>query len=133
MEGDEERGMDKYDPLVAPEPAAWLALDEQERMNLVEEYHVRQRIELPNATVHATIHVVVENQIAEGDASPVREKARRLMVQGLDRHDAIHAIGSVVARHLSDVISGKVAGSDPNQRYFSALRRLTAQKWLRSG
>jgi hypothetical protein len=55
------------------------------------------------------------------------------MAQGPDRHDAIHAIGSVVTRHLSDVISGKVAGPDPNQHFFSALRRLTAQKWLRSG
>lgn len=133
MEDDEETGMAKYDPLLAPEPAAWLALDEQERMDLIEEYHVRQRIQLPNAKIHATIHAIVENQIAEGEALPVREKARRLMAQGLDRHDAIHAIGSVVTRHLSDVVSGKVGGPDPNQRYFSALRRLTAQKWLRSG
>jgi hypothetical protein len=37
---------------------------------------VRQRIELPNAKIHTTIHAIVANQIAEGDAFPVREKAR---------------------------------------------------------
>lgn len=125
--------MDKYDPLVAPEPAAWLALDEGERLILVEDYHARHRIKLPNAHIHATAHVIVENQIAEGDAIPVRKKARQLMAQGLDRHDAIHAIGSVLMGHLANVARGKISGPDPNQRYFSALRRLTAQKWLRSG
>jgi hypothetical protein len=131
-EGGETR-IDQYDPLVAPEPAAWLALDEQARMILVEDYHVRRKIKLPNARIHATVHAIVENQIAEGDALPVREKARRLIAQGLDRHDAIHAIGSVLTAHMFDLSSGKVAGTDPNRRYFSALRRLTAQKWLRSG
>ena len=90
--------MEEYDPLVPPDPAAWIALDEQDRMNLIEHYHVRHKIKLPNVKIHATIHAMVENQIAEGDALPVREKARRLMAQGLNRHYAIHAIGSVVTR-----------------------------------
>lgn len=90
-------------------------------------------IEQPNVPVHAVTHAIVEAQIAEGDALPVREKARQLMVQGLDRHDAIHAIGSVLLRHLHDIGTGTVTEADPNRRYFSALRRLTARQWLRSG
>ena len=42
-------------------------IEEGEREILVEDYHERAGIELPNAHVHAAIHVVVENQIAMGE------------------------------------------------------------------
>jgi hypothetical protein len=88
-----------------------------------------RRTELPS--VHA--HAGVENQIAAGDALPVREKARQLMAQGLNRHDAIDAIGSVLMAHMYDISKGKVTGPDPDRAYLSALRRLSARKWLRPG
>ena len=40
--------MNKYNPLKAPDPAEWLAMDEGERMALVREYHRRAKIRLPN-------------------------------------------------------------------------------------
>ncbi len=125
--------MDAYDPLKAPDPTAWLALDEQERAAMIEDYHESRDIHIPGMTLHVTIHAIVENQVAEGDALPVREKLRQLMAQGLDRHEAIHAIGSVLIRHLTSVSQGKAAGADPNTAYFRALNRLNARKWLRSG
>jgi hypothetical protein len=78
---------------------------------------------------------VVENQIAEGDALPVKRIAERLMREGLDRHEAIHAIGSVLVSHLNDLTRQGAAQrvADPNAAYFSALEQLTAQAWLRSG
>jgi len=69
-------------------------MDEQQRIDLALAYHQRAGISLPNETVHAVIHVVVENQIAD-DELPVRRTAQRLMLDGLDRHDAIHAIAVV--------------------------------------
>jgi hypothetical protein len=126
-------GSDRYDPLQAPDAEQWLALDEAERIQRALDYHIRARVELPNATVHATLHVIVENQIALGDETPVRLKARQLMAQGLDRHDAIHAIASVLIRHLNDVLKSPEPAADANQRYYAALRRLNARKWLRSG
>jgi hypothetical protein len=54
----------EYDPLTEPHPREWLAMDEQERIDLVTAYHRPARIRLPRAHLHATIHVVVENQIA---------------------------------------------------------------------
>jgi hypothetical protein len=56
----------RYDPHEHIISDAWLALDESERMRLVERYHRRQRIRLPNETIHAVIHVIVENQVALG-------------------------------------------------------------------
>src|SRR5262249_55620510 len=127
--------MHRYNPLQAPDPKEWSAMDEQERIRLVEQYHRRAGIRLPNVTVHAIFHAVIETQIALGDELPVRRTLQRLMSEGLDRHDAIHAIGSVLAMHMSDLASRPDAASkaDPNDAYYAALERLTAEEWLQSG
>ena len=90
--------IDRYDPLKAPDAAEWVALDEAERLELVIDYHKRARVDLPNLPVHASMHVAVENQVALGDETPVREKVRQLVAQGLNRHDAIHAVASVLIK-----------------------------------
>nr|WP_294517133.1 hypothetical protein [uncultured Rhodopila sp.] len=125
--------MDTYDPLIPPNPKTWLALDEAERIVMIEDYHEAQDIEIPGADLHAIIHAIIENQVAEGDALPVREKLRQLMAQGIDRHEAIHAIGSVLIKHIAAITQGKTTTDDPNIPYFRALKRLNAKKWLRSG
>jgi hypothetical protein len=122
----------KYDPLKAPEPEEWLALDEGERMQLVEAYHRRAGVRLPNVAAHAAIHAVVESQIAMGDEIPVRSTAQRLMAEGLDRHDAIHAIGSVLAGFMNDLLRNPASDADPNEGYFAELQQLTARGWLKS-
>jgi hypothetical protein len=62
----------RYDPYEHIDCDAWLALDESERTGQVVRYHRRQRIRLPNETIHAAIHVIVENQVALGDAFPAK-------------------------------------------------------------
>src|SRR5260370_24212594 len=114
--------MKRYDPLKRPEPEAWQLLDEQERLNLVEDFHRRARVQLPNAKVHAVIHVIVENQIALGDEIPVKRTVQRLMSEGLDRHDAVHAVGSVLIGHIGELL-GQAAtepGPDSNAPYYRA-------------
>jgi hypothetical protein len=54
--------------------------------------------------------------------------AQRLIGEGLDRHDAIHAIGMVLAEHIYDVLKTTKSTQDPNARYFTALERLTAEE-----
>jgi hypothetical protein len=78
----------------------WLGTDEGERIELVSAYHRRQKIKLPNSQLHAVIHVVVENQLALGEETVVNTLSR-LQGEGLSRHDAIHAIGSVLAENLN--------------------------------
>src|SRR5215510_9863881 len=98
--------MDHYNPELAPEPREWLELHEDERLVLVEEYHRIARIPLPRKArrLHATIHMVVENQLALND-EPVLRALERLKKEGLTRHDAVHAIGSRVAEHIYDVVN----------------------------
>jgi hypothetical protein len=101
--------MKRYDPLVAPDPESWLTTDEGERQRLVERYHRRQGVRLPNLRLHAVIHVVVESQVAMGDELPVAGTLARLITEGLDRHEAIHAIGNVLAGHIHDLMTAPAA------------------------
>lgn len=124
--------MKHYDPNKPIDPKAWLEMDEAERSLLVEQYHRKKRIKLPNAVLHATVHVVVENQIALGDEIPVEKTLHRLMREGLDRHDAVHAIGSVLAEHMYNLLQREGESADMNAKYFAQLEELDAQEWLRS-
>jgi hypothetical protein len=97
-----------YDADKAPYPEIWLELDESERIDLVRAYHRRSREPVgQNAKVHATAHVIVENQIALGDVTVVPATINRLMLEGLDRHDAIHAVASVLMGIFFDVMTKK--------------------------
>lgn len=116
----------RYDPHVAPDPSRWPEISEDERIMLVEAYHRRAGDELPNAKVHAIVHVIVETQVAMGDELPVHRAIERLMGEGLDRHDAVHAVASVLAVHLSDTVKAKAPN---NEAYYAAVERLTADSW----
>ncbi|SEJ91755.1 hypothetical protein SAMN05192539_102389 [Paraburkholderia diazotrophica] len=122
--------MEAYNPDSAPEPDSWLELDEQERIVLVEAWHRAAHVKLPNVTAHAAFHAVVENQIAM-NLDPVIRAMHRLTKAGLTRHDAIHAIGSVVAEHLFDILNtGQSDDVDASQaRYLAAVERLTVASW----
>lgn len=121
----------RYDPHKHINSDAWLALDESERAQLVVQYHRQQRIRLPNKTVHALIHVIVENQIALGDAFPAKGVLLRLMREGLDRHEAIHAIGSVLSETFFTTMNGETVSGDLNADYVEKLRALSADSWRR--
>jgi hypothetical protein len=135
-----EDAIREYDPFTEPDPEQWLALDEQERIDLVVEYHRRAGIRFAREKLHAVVHAVVESQIADAEL-PVRRTAQRLMSEGLDRHEAVHAIGSVLAGHINDLMREVKSGGrsldttsdrDPNEAYFAELEALTAEAWLRS-
>lgn len=124
--------MQNYNPEQCPNPSAWLALDEQMRIELALAYHKSAKLKAPNLQAHAVIHVIIENQLAEGVAAVVRA-LERLQRQGLSRHDSVHAIGSVLTEHLFDQ-SKSNADADSgtlNARYEAGVERLSAQQWLK--
>jgi hypothetical protein len=122
--------MEHYDPEMAPDPNEWLDLDEGERIVLAEQYHRDSRIPIPKDArrLHASIHVAVENQLALSDDPVVRALAR-LTKEGLSRHDAVHAIGSVVAEFIYDAMKLKGTSETLRIRYYAAVERLTAEAW----
>ena len=124
--------MERYDPDKPIDAEKWLAIDEGKREYLVEQHHRKKRIKMPSLRMHAMFHVVVENQIAIGDEIPAKKTLARLMREGLSRHDAVHAIGSVVASHMFNLIKHGPISKDPNTDYYRQLEELTADGWLNS-
>ena len=88
----------RYDPDRKPDSATWLDLDEEARIARIVSYHRAKRVNLENERVHAIAHMLVENQVALGEPPQVPETLARLMNEGLSRHDAVHAVGSVTGR-----------------------------------
>jgi len=119
----------RYDPEADVPAENWLGLAEDERIELAEAYHKRAKIKLPNRRLHAALHAAVETQIAMGEETEAEATFARLSSEGLDRHEAIHAIADVLATHMWNLQKGQVAG-DPNETYGMKLRELTARKWL---
>jgi hypothetical protein len=88
-------------------------------------------VTVPSHRLHATTHVIVENQVAVGDEVPTRRVLDRLQTEGLDRHDAIHAIGAVLLRHERAAPRGTPENADTRAACRAALERLTATRWRR--
>ena len=63
--------MREYDPALDPDPAKWISLDDDEKLQLVEKYHERFDPDLPDLELHSVIHAIIENQIALKDETPV--------------------------------------------------------------
>ena len=84
---------------------------------------------MPNPPLHAVVHVVVEDQLALKEEMVVKTLVR-LQSEGLNRHDALHAIGSVLAENLYELMQEEqdVTG-ERYRRYLERLQRLTAQNW----
>jgi hypothetical protein len=123
--------MDTYSPDEAPDPGQWLSLDEAERLRLVEAYHAREKIHVANARLHAAIHTVVENQVAIPEQTVV-DTMNRLQREGLSRHDAIHAVGSVLVERLLAALKQKTTPTNLAGAYLEDLKALTVEAWKNS-
>ena len=113
-----------YDPAKSPNRNQWLAMEEPDRINLVRQYHETTSDSIENPTAHYGLNVTVETQIAL-DTPLVRQALGRLRKQGLSRHDGIHAIGNVVAKHMQNLIRSQYdPARDPNDYYGEMLSEL---------
>lgn len=119
-----------YDPDEYPSASEWLELSELSRIELVEAFHVNQGFDLQNLRVHAAIHCAVENQIAE-NFEPTVQAMVRLCAEGLSRHDAIHAVGSVVAEHIFHVLETPNSRNPGmrNEQMAKDIDRISAKQW----
>jgi hypothetical protein len=118
-----------YDADRAPDPAGWTSASEGDRLAAVEAHH--RALAAPHPAVrqprlHAAVHLVVENQLAAGEPPQTRRALDRLVRGGLSRHDAIHALGSVVASSVHGALSGKRFDREAFARELDAL---TAARW----
>jgi|SRR5882672_4088659 len=125
--------MRPYDPDQAPDADDWLGADEQERIEAVRAHHKKAGERVPNLGGRAIIHATVETHLAM-KAAGVQEAFDRLRADGLDRHDAIHAIGWALSSVLEATIrdAKSFQGTAPNDAYIKVLKDLSADKWRRA-
>ena len=122
--------MKQYNASKKPVPELWLSLDDDTRLELVEKYveNFERKIDDSAKSIHASIHMVVENQLALNEDVTIKAY-QRLMQQGLKRHETIHAIGAII---LESIESGMKEKSDePIVNYKNRLRKLTAKRWIK--
>jgi len=122
--------MQNYHPSQSPAPDEWLEIDESTRVDLVRDYHEMASTEFQDGAedMHALIHVVVENQIAM-NVEPVPATIAKLTRQGLKRHEAIHAVGAIIAEDLFELFKNNQAFDI--KRYRRRLDKLTAKRWMK--
>ncbi len=121
-----------YDPSRAPDPQEWLALDEMQQLAVISAYHRHEQPddEPGSLRLHATFHAIVERQIAAGEPHETAQTVKRLMNEGLTRHEAIHAVGSVVAGMLWETL--REHKEVDTAEMVRRIDRLTAEEWLQS-
>jgi len=119
--------MRRYDPENSPNSTEWLALDEDQRLLMIERYHQQRGEYGESLQMHSIMHSVVESQLAE-ETEPVKDALLRLRKDGLSRHDAIHAVGSVLAEYIWEMMN-KDEVEAVNEEYFDRLSQLTKRSW----
>lgn len=119
-----------YNPQITPNREQWLESSEFDRINAVREFHdTDEENDLEDAalSIHSSIHVIVENQLAM-DIELLPETLAKLMRQGLDCHDAIHAIGATISDDIFSIIGGGKTEFSPKE-YRGKLAIITAKRW----
>lgn len=110
--------MDIYHPLIEPNKDEWLESSEYDRIDAVRKYHENSdedEFEEGNAlSIHSMLHVIVENQLAMGiELNP--ETIEKLTQQGLDRHEAIYAIGAIISDDIFYIVRGDKTEFSPTE------------------
>ena len=108
------------------------AQDEAIRTRVIEE-HARDphpHLDREAMRAHLLIHEMVEKQLAERDPPEVASTLHRLLAGGLDRHEAVHAIGAAVAGEAFRMLKERRALD--REAYVQALGSLTAESWRQS-
>ncbi|MEX2496992.1 MAG: hypothetical protein WD448_12935 [Woeseia sp.] len=117
--------MPNYDPDHAPNPQQWLQLEGQERTRIIAEYLDRHGGYGGSLQRQAHLQALVETQLAEG-VTPVKGAFMRLRDNGLNRHEAIRALASVLGRCMPEVLNSEDTDAPPDKTYLAQLETLTA-------
>ena len=86
------------------------------------------KIKLPNLQIHADIHAIVGNQLAD-NLEPVVRTVVRLKQEGLSGHDSIHVKATILVEYLNDLSIAEISLN----LYYVTLDRLSAKSWLKGG
>ena len=124
-----------YNPATTPDSDTWLALDESERIAMITAWHEENATPAlhppgENPRLHATLHAVVETQIAGAHPPVARQTVERLMGESVQRHAVLHAVMEVLILHMHAAITG---GEFDELSYATELHALDAPSIVARG
>jgi hypothetical protein len=106
-------------------------MSEDEQIYVVSRYHRRRRPRAPKPEFHVAVHVIVETQIAQDDPALVAPTVARLQAEGLDRHQAVHAVATILTPLLASAGNESMSSEELAKAYDEGLARMTAERWRR--
>lgn len=115
--------MQTYDANKTPNRNEWLALDKTKQLTLIRDYHQNESMDDRALTSHCGMHAAVETQIAQNTPG-VRDALGRLRKQGIDRHNAVHAIGLILLQHMRQVALNPSSDKDLDEMFQTKLAEL---------
>ena len=96
----------QYNPAVAPESAAWLGTDEEERLYAIQCWvSDLTGTGIEDCVLEAVPILAVENQVAGNDPPVTRATLERLLEAGIDRMTAIQVMSDVMYDALSRTVA----------------------------
>ena len=119
--------MKPYDPAWDAPPEEWLTLDERNCFGLSADYARASHVRTPNSQLPDVVRAIVEYQLALAEPMVVVTFAR-LRREGLERDEAIHALGLVLSGHLDSALRDLPDRYRRNERCQEALRKLSTAK-----
>ena len=102
-------------------------------MQRVQKYHElssKPGDEPPNLQRHVGMHVLVEQQVARDEPPEAAQALARLRRDGMNRHDAVHAIGFILTEHMKRAMESRMPVDE--SAYGRELSQLTLKSWLQT-
>ena len=69
----------------------------------------------------------MENQILTGDKINTAKTLERLIAEGLDRHESLHALGYIVIEHMHKAMESQTPFNE--DKFNADLDDLSVEKW----
>jgi hypothetical protein len=123
----------RYDADAPVDADTWLAHDEDDRLRAVLRHH-RGRVERLHdrgydRQLHARLHLIVENQLADGQPATFAT-VERLCDAGLRRHVAVHMVIEALIQQIADGVdfddeawARRLAALQPGEWLGDRMRR----------
>jgi len=118
----------RYDPARPVDAEEWSQLDEGEQIGLVMGIIAGRASGFQTRACTRACMSPWRTRFFLGEETPVAAALRRLMGEGLGRHDAIHAIASVLSGVMYDTVTRKEV-RDLKAVYYNEVSRLTTEGW----
>lgn len=124
-------GTYRYDADVNPDPVLWISTRKEERWQAIERYHVESSACFgDDVGFHAFMHSLVEEMLMSEQMPSVGAAFARLRTEGIQRHQAIHALAYRLRNLISKLSEGAELTQDDSDAAIQEIDQMTAASWL---